>query len=122
MDNMSVSSNTNKALQEIRDLPVPLLKSAFEILIPADRAPTTAFWAPYNDKERSIGMRACLLLWTSTNFQLVPQEFQLEATVAIMTGKDSLVDVGTGYGKTLCMIIHCLLDPENLSVIISPLK
>ena len=39
-----------------------------------------------------------------------------------MSGRDSLIDVGTGYGKTLCMIIPCLLDPENLSVIFSPLK
>jgi hypothetical protein len=30
MDNMSVSSNTNKALQEIRDLPVALLKWGVE--------------------------------------------------------------------------------------------
>ncbi|EDR03067.1 uncharacterized protein LACBIDRAFT_307656 [Laccaria bicolor S238N-H82] len=122
MDNASVSSNNIKALQEIRDLPVALLKPAFDVLIPADHAPTAAFWAPYTDKERSIGMRACLLIWTITDFKFVPWEFQLEATIAIMTGKDSLVDVSTGYGKTLCMIIPCLLDPENLSMIFSPLK
>jgi RAD3-like DEAD/DEAH box helicase len=39
-----------------------------------------------------------------------------------MSGRDSLIDVGTGYGKTLCMIIPCLLDPESLAVIFSPLK
>lgn len=117
MGDMFVSSNTNKALQEIQDLPVALLQPAFSVLIPADHGPTAAFWAPYNNKERNIGIRACLLVWTVTNFKLVPQEFQLEATIAIMTGKDLLVDVGTGYGKTLCMIIPSLLDPENLSVI-----
>ena len=122
MDDVPVSLNTNKALQEIRDLPVALLKPAFDVLIPADHAPTAAFWAQYNDEERSIGMQACLLIWTVTDFKLVPREFQLEATIAIMTGKDSLVDVGTGYGKTLCIIIPCLLDPENLSMIFSPLK
>ncbi|KIK01227.1 hypothetical protein K443DRAFT_132396 [Laccaria amethystina LaAM-08-1] len=122
MDDMSVSSNTNKALQEFRDLPVALLKPAFDVLIPADCAPTAAFWAPYNDEERNIGMQACLLIWAVTDFKLVPWEFQLEATIVIMTGKDSLVDVGTGYGKTLCLIMPCLLDPENLSVIFSPLK
>ena len=122
MDDVFVSSNTNRALQEIRDFPVALLQPAFSVLIPADHGPTAAFWAPYNNKERNIGIRACLLVWTVTNFKLVPQEFQLEATIAIMTGKDLLVDVGTGYGKTLCMIIPSLLDPENLSVIFSPLK
>ena len=39
-----------------------------------------------------------------------------------MSGRDSLIDVGTGYGKTLCMITPCLLDPESLAVIFSPLK
>ena len=80
------------------------------------------FWAPYNDEERGIGLRACLLVWTVTGFKLVPREFQLEATIAIMTGKDSLVDVGTGYGKTFCMIIPCLMDPWNHSIVFSPLK
>jgi len=64
MDNMPVSLNTNKVLQEIRDLPVTLLKPAFDVLIPANHAPTAAFWAQYNDKERSIGMQACLLKGT----------------------------------------------------------
>jgi len=111
MDNMPVSLNTNKALQEIRDLPVALLKPAFDVLIPADHAPTAAFWLQYNDEERSIGMRACLLIWTVTDFKL-----QLEATIAMMTGKDSLVDVGTVYGKTL---FSCLKNsfqyPQYLS-------
>jgi len=64
MDDMPVSSNTNKALQEIRDLPVALLKPASDVLIPADHAPTAAFWAQYNDEERSIEMQACLLKGT----------------------------------------------------------
>ena len=33
-----------------------------------------------------------------------------------------MIDVGKGYGKTLCMIIPYLLDPESLAVIFSPLK
>jgi len=74
---------------------------AFDVLIPADHAPTAAFWAQYNDEERSIGMWACLLIWTVTDFKHVPREFQLDTTIAIMTRKDSLVDVDTGYGKTL---------------------
>ena len=77
---------------------------------------------PYNDDERNTGLRACLLVWTATHSKLVPQEFQLEATIAIMSGRDSLIDVGTGYGKTLCVIIFCLLNSENLFVIFSPLE
>ena len=106
----------------VRDLPAAQLKNTFDHLIPTDRALSATFWVPYNDDERNIGLLACLLVWTVTYSKLVPREFQLETTIAIMSGRDSLIDVGTGYGKTLCMIIPCLLDPENLSVIFSPLK
>ena len=42
---------------------------------------------------------------------------------SLMPGQDTLVDVGTGYRKTLCMIIPYLLDsPGSISVVISPLK
>ena len=61
MDDVSTSNpdhaKTQVALQEIRDLPVALLKSAYDALIPADRAPSAAFWAPYNDEERNIGLQ-----------------------------------------------------------------
>lgn len=49
-------AKTNKVLQEIWDLPVTLLKPAFDVVIPADHAPTATFWAWYNDKERNIGL------------------------------------------------------------------
>ena len=96
------------------DVPVELLKITFDLVIPTDRAPPATFWVPYNDDKKNTGLLACLLVWTATHSKLVPQEFQLEATIAIMSGRDSLIDVGTGYGKTLCMIIFCLLDPESL--------
>ena len=126
MDDTSIPSpnlaETQKTLQEIWDLPAALLKLAFDLLIPTDCALSATFWAPYNDDERNIGLRACLLVWTVTYSKLVPREFQLEATITIMSGRDSFIDVGTGYGKTLCVIIPCLLDPESLAVIFSPLK
>jgi len=50
-------------------------------------------------------------------------DFQLRAVIAVMFGQDALIDVGTGYGKTLCMIISCLLDALGIiSIIILPLK
>ena len=60
MDDASTSNSdhakTLVALQEIRDLLVALLKSAYDALIPADHAPSAAFWAPYKDEERKIGL------------------------------------------------------------------
>jgi hypothetical protein len=92
MENVSIPdpslAETQMALQEIRDLPAALLKITFDRIIPADRAPPATFWVPYNDEERNIGLRACLLVWTVTHSKLVPREFQLEATIAIMSGRD----------------------------------
>ena len=104
------------------DLPVELPKITFDLIILTDRAPPAAFWVPYNDDERNTGLGAFLLVWTATHSKLASREFQLEATIAIMSGRDSLIDVGTGYGKTLCVIIFCLLNPESLFVIFFPLE
>ncbi|KAH9961658.1 hypothetical protein BGW80DRAFT_1125400, partial [Lactifluus volemus] len=38
------------------------------------------------------------------------------------SGQDTLIDAGTGSGKTLCMILPALLDPTAVSLVISPLK
>ena len=49
----------------------------------------------------------------------VPRQFQLEAILATLNGRDSIITAGTGCGKTLCLIIPNLLRPDT---IISPLK
>ena len=38
-----------------------------------------------------------------------PFWWQLEATVAILTGNDLVLDVGTGCGKRLCFLLPLLL-------------
>ena len=77
-------AKTQKALQKIRDLPAALLKIAFELLIPTDRAPPASFWVPYNDDERNIGLRACLLVWTVTDTKLVSWEFAINEDIVWM--------------------------------------
>ena len=42
--------------------------------------------------------------------------------MATMSGQDTLVDVGTGAGKTLCMVLPCMLAPDTIAIIFSPLK
>lgn len=51
-----------------------------------------------------------------------PREFQIRGTIATLTNKDSLLDVGTNAGKTLCIALPCLVSPDTLSVVFSPLK
>lgn len=54
--------------------------------------------------------------------QKTPREMQLRATVAVMTGHDLLLRAGTGYGKTLAMIIPALLNRDKVTITISPLR
>ena len=39
-----------------------------------------------------------------------------------MSGQDLLIDVGTGAGKTLCMVLPCMLAPNTMAIVLSPLK
>ncbi|KAF9555906.1 hypothetical protein CPC08DRAFT_642232, partial [Agrocybe pediades] len=118
----SLSEETHLAIQNICSLPSELISTLYDVAIPVDRRLPATFWEQYTTNERLIGYRACLLLWTVTNHRLIPREFQLEATIATLSGKDTLIDVGTGYGKTLCMILPCLLEPHKTAMVFSPLK
>ena len=60
------------------------------------------------------GFMLALLSGLPLEKNIVPNEFQLTATISLMSGQNTLVDVGTGYRKTLCMIILCLLDSPGL--------
>ncbi|KAH9040102.1 hypothetical protein EDB85DRAFT_1836003, partial [Lactarius pseudohatsudake] len=71
--------------------------------------------------KQSIGCRACLVLWGLSNFEVLPREFRVTATIAIMSGQDSLIDVGTA-DKTLCTILPCLLSPGTMAIIFPPSK
>ncbi|KAH8993095.1 P-loop containing nucleoside triphosphate hydrolase protein [Lactarius deliciosus] len=113
---------TELGLWDIQDLPEDMLHSTYETLVPSERRLPATFWAQYDEEKQSIGLRACLLLWVISNFEVLPREFQVTAMIAIMSGQDSLIDVGTGAGKTLCMILPCLLSPDTIAIIFLPLK
>lgn len=49
------------------------------------------------------------------------REGQLEAIESYLNGKDTLVSIKTGGGKTLCYVI-CALIFEGITIVISPLK
>ncbi|KAF8811263.1 P-loop containing nucleoside triphosphate hydrolase protein [Phlegmacium glaucopus] len=92
-------------------------------MIPEDRRLVSeAFWEEFSEKERAIGYRACLLLWVLSKSMKVPREFQIRGTIATLSNRDSLLDVGTNAGKTLCIVLPCLVSPDTLAVVFSPLK
>ena len=108
--------------EDIRTLPRHLLFWLYNKVIPIERRLPDEFWLQYNEEKQMIGLRVSLLLWVHSECQYVPREFQLVATMALMTGQDSLIDVGTGAGKTLCMVLPCMLAPETMAIVFSPLK
>ena len=50
-----------------------------------------------------------------------PFQWQLEATAAILTGNDVVLDVGTGCGKSLCFSLPLLFSKSDISITMSPL-
>ena len=83
-------------LNTLRNLPLDKLKLTYLDLIPANLAPPASFWASYNDLKLAIGLHACLAVWEASKNKIVPNEFQIKATIAVMSGQDSLIDAGTG--------------------------
>lgn len=51
-----------------------------------------------------------------------PRFFQVEAAISIIRGNDTIVRAGTGYGKTLVMILVLLHCKSEAAVTIVPLK
>ena len=115
----------HEQIEDICNLSDELLQKEYEeyeTQIPKNLAPPATFWSGYNEKQIKYGLQSCLLLWIASFSKLVPRECQLRAIISTMSGQDSLIDVGTGNGKTLCMILPCLLSPKTISIVISPLK
>jgi ATP-dependent helicase YprA (DUF1998 family) len=102
-------------LKNIQNLSSDELLSKFEGICSSKR-PGLDFLAKLDDSERDTVYKCCLLLSTVTNGKKIPREFQLEATLALLAGQDSLIHAATGSGKTLCMVLPALLAPPYSSV------
>lgn len=55
-------------------------------------------------------------------FDASPFDWQLDAAIAILEGRDVVLDVGTGSGKTMCFSLPLLVDETDIALIISPLS
>ncbi|KAF8054015.1 P-loop containing nucleoside triphosphate hydrolase protein [Lyophyllum atratum] len=111
-------------LNIIRSLPDHEIRALVASQIPQAKFPS-AYVEQLEDNDRSTAYRVCLLTWTVTGHEQVPRELQLRAFLAMHHGRDSLVDAGTGSGKTLVIVLSLLLDnpqDHHLSITISPLK
>ena len=80
-------------------------------------------WIDALDLDLSLdALRACLLALSVTDTRIIPRQFQLEAGLAAYRDKNTIINAGTGSGKTLSMAIPLLMDPRAVAIIISPLK
>ena len=81
------------------------------------------WWIDALDPDLSLdALRACLLVLSVTDTRIIPRQFQLEAGLAAYRDKNTIINAGTGSGKTLSMAIPLLMDPRAVAIIISPLK
>ena len=67
-------------------------------------------------------LHACLIVFSVTDGQIIPRQFQLVAGLAALWGKNSIVNAGTGSGKTLSIAIPLLMNLKAVAIVISPLK
>jgi hypothetical protein len=117
--------NTPVLPTNIRTLPLERLESLFQTAIPPSSRPSNTFFCELSTTHRTIAYRMCLLTWAASEHmqtQICPREWQIRAATASLESRSSIVNVGTGQGKTLCGILAQFLDPGSISVIISPLK
>lgn len=96
----------------------PLSLSAFHSLqaLPADIV------SSWTTKQKKYVMEAFYRLDYLTLGQKAPRLFQIQAMLAVLGGRDLIVRAGTGYGKTLCMVLPLLVTDTKLAVTITPLK
>lgn len=69
--------------------------------------------------------RLSLLVWVASGYTQVPKTLQLKAALAFLYEKDSLLIAGTGFGKTMLVVMAVLLadpDDEMKFITVTPLK
>ncbi|KAF7297686.1 P-loop containing nucleoside triphosphate hydrolase protein [Mycena kentingensis (nom. inval.)] len=123
MDTHSTLSDAqiHEILHQIRVSSLQQLNAHAASIVPPHTLPA-AYLTSLDDAQRTLALRCILLAYYASRRRVVPREFQLRSAVAIIEGHDVLIDAGTGSGKTLCQILPNLVDPESISITVSPLK
>jgi hypothetical protein len=119
--------NLDDILYEIRALSLTELTARLRISITLQRRPTNEFFDALPEKDRCLAIKMCLLAWgisqaRGLSTQICPRSRQIEAVLVSLNKLNSIINVGTGQGKTLCGILPHHLFPDSVSVIGSPLK
>jgi hypothetical protein len=110
------------AFEPLFNLPLPALELILKDLrVPSHLLLPNDFLESLNPTQRAEAIRICIICWKVSKEMVFPRQYQIAVTLATLDGQDSLVDVGTGYGKTLCMILPLFIHPKSISIVVSPL-
>ncbi|KAF9219321.1 hypothetical protein BS17DRAFT_789494 [Gyrodon lividus] len=113
--------DANTIVAAVLSCPLDLLEHRTSCII-GTRLPLDFLATLLDESDKIDALRACMIIYLLTATVIVPRGFQLQASLATLNGKDSIITAGTGSGKTLCIIIPLLLRPESISITVSPLK
>ena len=75
---------------------------------------------PHHDNIDAL--RGCLTVYRVTSCAIVPRVFQVQASLAMLDRRHTIITAVPGSGRTLCQLIPMFLRPDTLSITISPLK
>ena len=87
----------------------------------SDILPSDAFLDSLSSERASTAKRACFITFALAR-NIILKEWQLEGTLDILAGHDTILNASTGSGKTMLIILPMLLRPGSISITISPLK
>ena len=108
-------------IQALRETPLEQLQVMIEEVIPVELMPSVDLHA-LCPNERTMAIKACLIVFFLSESTMVPRQLQLQAALADLAGFDSTLMSGTGSGKTLAIAIPHIIHPEHVSFVIFPLK
>ncbi len=81
------------------------------------------FLNPLTFDELELVAAACIALDVVTQREpKAPRAFHLEVMLSILAGRDCVVRAATGSEKALAMLLPQLIYPEDVVLIVSPLK
>ncbi|KAF5362738.1 hypothetical protein D9758_011672 [Tetrapyrgos nigripes] len=110
-------------LQYIKSLDEHTVATMVRMEIPAHMLPRDYIEGLSCAFLKKLCYQLCLICWQVMKRTQCPKPLQLKFACAVHKKQDVFMNVGTGFGKTLAMILLLLLaDGSFIVIIISPLK
>ena len=66
--------------------------------------------------------KASLKSLAHQTFACEPFDWQIATAIAVLEGRDVILDVGTGSGKTLAFSLVSVMNKDDIIIIVSPLS